>query len=58
MIEQDTAAMVVFRRTAAGFAREVHQGIDAVVLLGEIGIELPIAEVYETVEFAPESEGD
>jgi Uma2 family endonuclease len=56
LIEQDTAAVVVFRRTKDGFIREVHEGRDAVLPLGEIGIELPLAEIYETVEFAPETE--
>src|SRR5262245_48431039 len=56
--EQETAAVVAFRRTASGFVREVHDGLDAVLPLGEIGIDLPLAEVYEAVEFAPEPDGD
>jgi Uma2 family endonuclease len=56
MIEQDTAALVAFRRTKDGFVREVHEGLDAVLSLGEIGIDLPLAEIYETVEFAPDQE--
>jgi Uma2 family endonuclease len=58
LVEQDTAAVVAFRRTAAGFVREVHEGLDAVLPLGEIGIDLPLAEIYETVEFVPEPEED
>src|SRR5262249_9108779 len=59
LVEQDTAAAVAFRRTASGFVREVYEGLDAVLPLPEIGIELPLAEIYETVEFAPEpEEGD
>jgi Uma2 family endonuclease len=54
LVEQETAAVVAFRRTAGGFVREVHQGADAVLPLGEIGVALPLAEVYEAVEFAPE----
>jgi Uma2 family endonuclease len=56
LIEQETAAVVAFRRTKDGFEREVYQGLDAVLPLGEIGIDLPLAEVYETIEFAPEPE--
>jgi Uma2 family endonuclease len=56
MIEQETAAVVVFRRAEDGFVREVYQGLDAVLPLGEIGIALPLAEIYETIEFAPEPE--
>jgi len=58
LIEQDTAAVVVFRRTESGFIREVYEGLDAVLPLGEIGIELPLAEIYETVEFPPEAGDD
>ena len=45
LVEQETAAVVVFRRTDHGFVREVHQGLDAVIPLREIDIELPLAEV-------------
>jgi Uma2 family endonuclease len=58
LVEQDTAAVVAFRRTEAGFVREVREGLDAVLPLGEIGIDLPLAEIYETVAFTPEPEED
>jgi Uma2 family endonuclease len=58
LIEQDTPAVVALRRTEGGFVREVYQGLDAVLPLGEIGVDLPLAEIYETVEFAPEPEED
>ncbi len=58
MLEQDTAATVVFRRTEGGFVREVYEGVDAVLPLGEIGIDLSLAEIYEAVEFTPESPED
>jgi len=54
LVEQETAAVVAFRRSEQGFIREVYAGLDAVVPLGEIGTALPLAEVYETVEFRPE----
>jgi Uma2 family endonuclease len=56
LVEQDTAAVVAFRRTESGFVREVYQGINAVLPLAEIGIDLPLTEIYESVEFAPEPE--
>jgi Uma2 family endonuclease len=56
MIEQDTAGVVAFRRTEGGFVREVYDGMDAVLPLGEIGIDLPLAEIYEAVEFISEPE--
>ena len=55
-IEQETAAVVAFRRTEAGFVRETHEGLDAVLPLGEIGINLPLAEIYEGVQFSSERE--
>ena len=58
LVEQETAAVVAFRRTADGFVREVHRGMDAVLPLGEIGADLPLAEIYEGVEFAPEPDED
>lgn len=58
LIEPATAALVVFRRTEQGFVREVHEGLEAVLPLGEIDTELPLAEIYETVEFTPEREED
>jgi Uma2 family endonuclease len=58
LVEQETAAVVAFRRTEGGFLREVYEGLEAVLPLGEIGVELPLAEIYETVEFAPEPEED
>lgn len=58
LIEPDKAAVVAFRRTESGFVREVYEGLGAVLPLGEIGIDLPLAEIYETVEFAPEPEED
>lgn len=54
LVEQETAAVVAFRRTADGFVREVHRGMNAVLPLGEIGADLPLAVIYEGVEFTPE----
>ena len=42
--------------TAAGFVAEVYEGLNAVLPLPEIGIELPLAEIYEAVAFHPEPE--
>src|SRR5262249_5640064 len=41
LIEQEMPAVVVFRRVGENFEREVYQGLDAVLPLGEIGIDLP-----------------
>jgi Uma2 family endonuclease len=58
LIEQDLPAAVVVRRTERGFVREVYQGLNALLPLPEIEIDLPLAEIYEGVEFIPEPEED
>ena len=54
LIEQETAAAVVFRRNDTGWEREVYAGMDAIIPLGEIGTDLPLAEIYDGVEFSSE----
>jgi Uma2 family endonuclease len=58
LVEQDTPAVMVFRRTEKGFVREVYHGLDTVVPLGEIEIDLALAEMFDTVEFVPEPNED
>jgi Uma2 family endonuclease len=58
LLEQAAPAAVVFRRTEHGFVREVYQGLDAVIPMSEIGLDLPLAEVYDGVDFAPEPDED
>jgi Uma2 family endonuclease len=56
LVEQESPAVVLLRRTDQGFVREVYEGLDAVVPLTEIAAELPLSEIYEAVEFVPEPE--
>jgi len=58
LIEQEMPAAVAYRRTKDGFVREVYQGLDAVVPLGEIGVDLPLADIYENVGFVAEPDSD
>lgn len=58
LVEQETAAVVVHRRTEKGFVREVYEGLDAIIPLPEIESELPLAEIYDGVEFVPEPDDD
>ena len=58
LVEQETATVVVFRRTEHGFVREIHDGLDAVIPLREIDSELPLADVYDAVEFTAEPSED
>jgi Uma2 family endonuclease len=55
LLEQDAAAAVVYRRTEQGFVREVYEGRESSIPLPEIEIELQLAEIYDGVEFVPES---
>ena len=55
LVEPDTPAVVVFRRTDEGFVREVWKGLETTLQLPEIGVDLPLAEVYEGVEFSEEA---
>ena len=54
LVEQETPDVVVHRRTDEGFVREEYTGLAAVIPLDEIDAELPLALVYEGVEFTPE----
>jgi len=58
LLEQETAAAIVHRRTEQGFEREVYEGLEASIPLHEIDVELPLREVYEAVEFVPEPDGE
>ena len=58
LLEQGAAVAVVYRRTEQGFEREVYQGHEASIPLVEIEVALPLADVYEGVEFVPERDGD
>src|SRR5262249_6361738 len=55
LVEQEAAAGVALRSTDDGFVREVYTGLDAILPLGEVQIELPFAEIYDGVTFAPEA---
>lgn len=58
LVEQETAAVVAYRRTEQGFVREVYADAGAVIPMGEVGTKLPLAEIYDSVNFTPEPEDD
>lgn len=58
LVEQETAAVIAFRRTASGFVREVYEGLGAMLPLPEVEIDLPLAEIYDGVDFTPEAADD
>ena len=51
VVETDRPRVVVHRRTDNGFIAEAYEGVDAVIPLEAIEAELPLAELYERVEF-------
>ena len=58
MLEQDSPTVVAFLRGDQGFVRHVYEGLSATVELTELDLQLPLAEVYERVQFDPETDED
>jgi Uma2 family endonuclease len=56
LVDQETPTVVAFRRTEQGFVGEVYSDARDVIPLPEVEIELPLAEIYEGVEFVPEAD--
>lgn len=55
LVEQESAGVVVYRRQGAEFTREVYADLAEIIPLPELETELPLAEIYEGVEFGPEA---
>ena len=51
IIETARPRVAVHRRTDSGFIAEAYEGTAAVILLDAIDAELPLAELYERVDF-------
>jgi Uma2 family endonuclease len=58
LLEQKGAAATVWRRTSSGFKAERWEGTEATIPLAEIEAALPLAEVYDGVEFPSVDEED
>jgi Uma2 family endonuclease len=56
LVEQEFPAVTALRRTEQGFVPEVYKGLDAVIPLPEIGVDLPLAEIYQRVNLLPEAD--
>jgi Uma2 family endonuclease len=53
LAETDASRVTVYRRRAeGGFDAEEYSGLGEVILLPEIGAELPLAEIYDGISFA------
>ena len=53
IVDSTHARVLIYRRTATGFTREVFHGLEGSVKLDCIGIELPLSEIYDRTEFPP-----
>jgi Uma2 family endonuclease len=52
-VESETPDIILYRRKPeGGFAIEAHSGLEAIIPLPEIDVTLPLAELYERVEFS------
>lgn len=58
LVQQESPFVRAYRRTDQGFVEQESSEMSAVISLEAIGIELPLAEIYEGVEFAPEPEDE
>jgi hypothetical protein len=54
--EQESATLIVYRRTDQGFVREVLDGRDSILTLPHVDVELTLGEIYDGIEFGPEGE--
>jgi Uma2 family endonuclease len=58
VLEQTNAAAIAFARKGEDWVAEIVAGEDAVLRMPEVGIEIPLAELYEGLELiAPTAEG-
>lgn len=54
LVEQESPALVAFRRTERGFVSQEVHGLAATLPLEEVGTSLLLADIYDGVEFTPE----
>ena len=50
LVEPERLKVVAYRRTEQGFAKEVWEELDSVLPLPEVGVELPLLEIYKSVD--------
>ena len=51
LIEPGQPRIIVWRRIEGGFAREVVDGLEASIPIACPGVELPLADIYEGIDF-------
>lgn len=52
LIEAASPRVIVYERAGDRFVPHVYEGLDAAVPLDAIGVELPLAELYERIDFS------
>lgn len=52
LIEQNEPRVVAYRRGETGFTREFYEGLESVIPLTEVEAALPLAELYERIDFS------
>lgn len=57
LVEQDSPAVLAYRRCEQ-FSAGLFEGLDAVIPLDEVGIDLPLSEIYKTIQFSSEVTGE
>ncbi len=50
LVEPEILKVIAYRRTEEGFVKEVWQQFDSVLPLPEVGVELPLREIYRNVD--------
>ncbi len=58
LVDQVSRTVIVHRRSEQGFVAEQYSGLDAIIPLSEIGIELSLTEIYDGLEFIPEPDSE
>jgi len=51
LIETEKALVTVYHRMPEGFVTQVYEGLEATLPLDSIGVKLPLAELYESIDF-------
>ena len=55
-IEQDEPLVVTYRPTEHGIAHGEYHGLDAVLPLRALSLDVPLSEIFGNVQFSPEPE--
>jgi Uma2 family endonuclease len=58
VIETSSPRIIVHHRTDSGFVPRLYEGVDAIVPLEAIKLQLPLAELYERVDFLAAREAE